>query len=173
MSPSSLRSLPPLSVLLLLLLLAALQEMEWMGDACNGEQGWIADGRRGRGREIWPVARPDPELTAAVQSHDPPRAKLYHIHSVLSSPLSPLHSRPRPSASNSARCLSVCPSARPHAEQRWEEGEGRGFGTRLGNVHFLNSESRTWRESGETNERTDADACSLKLHTLTGRLLNA
>ena len=157
----------PLSVLLLLR--AALQEMEWMGDACNGEQGWIADAEGGNEVDLarCPPARPDPELTAAVQSHDPPRAKLYHIHSspsLLSSfPFAFQTQAIRIKLCQVSVCLSVCPPA-----CRAEIGGRRRKGVRHSSckVHFLNSESRTWRESGETN------ACSLKLHTLMGRLLN-
>ena len=141
---------------------------------CMQRRAGMDCGRGRRGREIWPVARPDPELTAAVQSHDPPRAKLYHIHSSRDPPFSPLLSPlcipdpGRPHQTLPGVCLSVCPPACRAAMG----GRGmKGVWHSSCKVHFLNSESRTWRESGETNERTDA--CSLKLHTLTGRLLNA
>ena len=97
-----------------------------MGDACNGEQeGWIADGEQREGD----LARCPPRTL-----NSPPtckatirRAQNYITSIPFSplSPLSPLHSRPRPSASNSARCLSVCPSARmPSRDGRRKGKEG-------------------------------------------------
>ena len=109
---------------------------------CRRWSGWgmhataSRDGLRTQreGGRFGPLPAPDPELTAAVQSHDPPRAKLYHIHSSLETlrSLSPLlfplciPDPGHPHQTLPGVCLSVCPPA-CRAEVG---GRERGFGTR-------------------------------------------
>ena len=97
---------------------------------CRRWSGWgmhataSRDGLRTQreGGRFGPLPAPDPELAADVQSHDPPRAKLYHIHSSLETlrSLSPLlfplciPDPGHPHQTLPGVCLSVC----PHAEQR-------------------------------------------------------